>query len=46
MPSTFPDQPHPGLTSSQGKGAWSATDAAAGGDRAGLAGNGGPGIRL
>ncbi len=33
---TLSDPPYPDLTSSQGKGAWPATDAAAGGDRAGL----------
>ena len=33
---TLPDRPYPDLTSTQGKGAWPATDAAAGGDRAGL----------
>src|SRR5690349_18612450 len=30
-----PDRPYPDLTSTHGKGAWPATDAAAGGDRAG-----------
>ena len=30
-----PNRPYPDLTSTQGKGAWPATDAAAGGDRAG-----------
>ena len=33
---TLPDRPYPDLTSTHGKGAWPATDAAAGGDRAGL----------
>src|SRR5437868_6468362 len=33
---TLPGRPYPDPTSSRGKGAWPATDAAAGGDRAGL----------